>query len=193
MNRFRTVLFLLLLSACAGRAETAQLAGEPVSPDEYAFYAGPLRTQVASRLMREHGVGPTAEFWTTEFDGVSAGETLHQETLRAIARARVVQRLAFRNGLLGEVKSHRQLVEAFHAENRRRAEMKARGEVFYGPVAFRQDVWFQVWFRQVEKALQRHALQAMALASPGPKDEAAAAEEVEKEIQTAVSELLGSS
>lgn len=134
----------------------AVVGGHPVDTDEFAFYADPLRTEVASRLMREHGLEQSDDFWTTPVNGVSPEAVLRAEILRAIARARAIQELALRYGIITEVKTYPQLVEAFHAENRRRKAMKARGEVFYGPVQFRLDVWVKVWFEQLVKALQKN-------------------------------------
>lgn len=127
--------------------------GLPVQADELAFYVEQLRTDVASRLMREHGLQQSEAFWTTPVNGVSPEAVLRAEALRAIGRAREIQELAVSEGILAEVKSYPQLVEAFHTENQRRKAMKACGEVFYGPVQYRQDVWFKVWFEQLNKAL----------------------------------------
>jgi hypothetical protein len=152
--------FLILLclpgvDASAGQTGRASLAGQPVHEAEFAFYADQLRTEVASRFMREHGTGQSEAFWETPVDGISPQAVLEKEVLRAIARDRALQELAVEKGLLEEVLDYPQLVAAFHAENQRRRSMKDRGEVFYGPVQFRQDVWFKVWFGQLFKALQK--------------------------------------
>ena len=154
-------LILLLWSGVdvqAGENNRPRLGGEPVCADELAFYEAQLRTEVASRLMLEHGLQMADTFWTTPIDGVTPLEVLEAETLSAIEHARAVQQRAVEAGILDEAKTYRQLVEAFHAENQRRKELKEGGEVFYGPVRFRQEVWFDVWFEQLAKALEKAAV-----------------------------------
>lgn len=160
--RFLGCLALLLWSggglSAAEDASVASLEGKPVYADEYAFYADRLKASVASRLMQEHGVRQSAEFWNTPLAGVRPADVLREEALRAIARDRMLQRLAVEAGLLPGVKTYRQLVADFHAENRRRQEMKERGEVFYGPSRFRQEVWFTVYFDQLSRMLRKRGL-----------------------------------
>ncbi|MEX0325030.1 MAG: hypothetical protein AB3N33_02960 [Puniceicoccaceae bacterium] len=152
-------LFLLSTAlACAGETVVAILGGQPVFEDEYRFHEERVKTNVASRIMRLHGVDMSPDFWTTEVDGVTPGETLKNEALRSIARFRVVQTLAVEQGLLEAVMSYRDMITAFHEENLRRKEMKEAGEIFYGPVQFRKDVYISVRLEQLTRALQKAAL-----------------------------------
>jgi hypothetical protein len=71
-------------------------------------------------------------------------------------RWRAIQELALEHGIIDRVKSYDELVDAFHQENQRRARMKERGEIFYGPVRFRKEVWFEVWYEQLSREIERH-------------------------------------
>jgi hypothetical protein len=156
--KFAGAVILVLGSSLQAFSEdpmAAVVGGHAVDADEFAFYADQLRTEVASRIMREHGLEQSATFWSTPVNGVSPEAVLHAEILHAIARARAIQELAVNAGIIDEMKSFPQLVEAFHAENQRRKAMKERGEIFYGPVQYRLDVWVKVWFEQLLKALQK--------------------------------------
>ena len=133
----------------------AELAGAPVYADEFTFHADQLRAEVASRLMKQHGVQQTPDFWSTKLNGVTPEETLRNESLRSIARFRVVQKMAFEEGLIEGVLSYREMCTALLQENLRRKEMKAAGKVFYGPVKFRQDVYFEVRMEQLTRGLQK--------------------------------------
>ena len=77
--------------------------------------------------------------------------------LRAIARDRALQQLATEEGLLAQPMDFPQRVRAFHQENARRREMKASGEVFYGPIQYRMDVWFAIREEQLVRALEKQA------------------------------------
>jgi len=187
------VLAVLALGGAVAYAEDAPVAligDHPVYADEYAFHSSRLRTEVASRLMREHGVTMAPGFWTTPVDGVTPEDALKQETLRLIARFRVVQELAVGEGLLANVKSYRQLVEDFHQENLRRREMKAKGEIFYGPVQFRQEVWFDIWLEQVIRAMQKKLLNDPAYLETHDNGEAAARQCIEERIESRTRQLL---
>lgn len=161
MRKFLFISLLVVATVVVGgTAEEPfgdKIAGEPVCRDEYAFYESSIRSEVAAWLMREHGLRPSPEFWSSEVGGASVGWILRRETIAAIARARAVQELAAEAGLIDGVRPYRQLVEAFHEENRRRKQMRERGEVFYGPVRFRQEVWFEVWQDQLVRELRIHA------------------------------------
>ena len=141
--------------ASAGEPLIAELAGAPVYADEFTFHADQLRAEVASRLMKQHGVQQTPDFWSTKLNGVTPEETLRNESLRSIARFRVVQKMAFEEGLIEGVLSYREMCTALLQENLRRKEMKAAGKVFYGPVKFRQDVYFEVRMEQLTRGLQK--------------------------------------
>lgn len=82
------------------------------------------------------------------------GLTGHAES-ESDDRWRAIQELALEHGIIDRVKSYEELVDAFHQENQRRAEMKARGEIFYGPVRFRKEVWFEVWHEQLSREIER--------------------------------------
>ncbi|NDV61670.1 hypothetical protein G0Q06_04330 [Puniceicoccales bacterium CK1056] len=58
------------------------------------------------------------------------------------------------------------LAQAFVDENRRRREMKARGEVFYGPVQFRREVWMQIMLSQAKRKSQLSFPGTIALPDP---------------------------
>ena len=162
MKVFHIAICLALLpwstgQASAGEPLIAELAGAPVYADEFTFHADQLRAELASRLMKQHGLQQTPDFWSTKLNGVTPEETLRDETLRSIARFRVVQNMAFEEGLIEGVLSYREMGTALLQENLRRKEMKAAGKVFYGPVKFRQDVYFEVRLEQLTRALQKKA------------------------------------
>jgi hypothetical protein len=180
------------LTVPAGELGRACLGGQPVQEDEFTFYADQVRTDVASRFMRENGIRQSDGFWTTPINGVSPEEILEKETLRAIARTRALQQLAVDRGLLEQVMDYRQLVAEFHAENQRRKEMKERGEIFYGPVQFRQDIWFKVWFEQLFKALQKAAVTADGPSTDRGPAEARAKAEIERQLEARVLKLIES-
>lgn len=197
MRRFLFISLLVVAAIiAAGAAEKpvdGKIGGESVCADEFAFYERSLRSVVAARLMREHGLRPSPEFWSAEVGGVSAAGLLRQETIAAIARARAIQKLAAEAGLIDGVRPYRQLVEAFHEENRRRKEMKERGEVFYGPVRFRQEVWFEVWLDQLVRELRIHARARFDSDETLEAREAAARDWVEARIRRRAEDGLASS
>ena len=169
-------LFLALLTSCllaatlragAGEATVAHPAGMTACPEEFHFYQSRLQTHVAG------------------------DEELQRETWQAIARARAIQELAVSLGILDSVSTWPDLVQEFNAGNLRREQMKARGEVFYGPVRFRQEVWFAVWQEQLIQAIRQHAPGARDPQIPRPEREAAAREWTEARIRAAAGRLLG--
>jgi hypothetical protein len=91
------------------------LAGQPVLEEEYTFYMEQLRTEVASRFMREHGVEQSEAFWKTPIGGKSPEDLLQEATLRAIARHRVLLQLGVESGILKKVLRYPELVSLFHA------------------------------------------------------------------------------
>ena len=190
MKKFPVAGCLALLPAGGGIArdeETviAGLAGRPVPADEYAFHADQLRTEVASRLMAKHGVTMYPGFWTTELDGVKPEDVLRAETLRRIARFQVVQELALENGLIEAVLDYAGMLAAFNEENLRRREMKEAGEVFYGPVQFRQDVYFNVRLEQLVRGLLK-----IKRTQEGTTGDAALREGLEVSINSRIESLL---
>lgn len=171
--------------ACDEETVIAGLAGRPVPADEYAFHADQLRTEVASRLMAKHGVTMSPGFWTTELDGVKPEDVLRAETLRRIARFQVVQELALENGLIEAVLDYAGMLAAFNEENLRRREMKEAGEVFYGPVQFRQDVYFNVRLEQLVRGLQKAGV-----ARDADLDDKAVQTQLEKTIRDRITCLV---
>jgi hypothetical protein len=129
----------------------------PVFADEFAFYSARLRTSVASRLMRKHGVEMTAGFWSTQLGEATPEEHVCQAALEEIARSRAIQSLAVEAGLIEAAQSFNEIVAEWESENENRKAMKARGEVFYGPVNFSQEAYFTIKFDQLLKALELSA------------------------------------
>lgn len=115
------------------------------------------------------------------------------ESPQALARYQAIQEVAVRFSLLDTVRTYPQLVEAFHEENRRRAAMKARGEVIYGPVQFRQEVWFAVWEDQLFRALCRQAPVPGGQHLSRPEREAIARDWVQEELTRETGRILESS
>lgn len=111
------------------------------------------------------------------------------DTLQAIARARAVEQLALQEGLISEARSFPELIKEFHEENRRRSEMKERGEVFYGPVRFRKEVWFEIRQQQLVKALEKRVISTLADFLTRSQREAIAREQVEQRIQALAAHL----
>ena len=134
----------------------AALQASPVGADEYAFYAAQERTGVISRFLGAGLVLDAPDFWVRPVEGVSAREALHAATLRRLARLRVLQALGCEAGLLERPLTHAELLARGAEENARRAAMKARGEVFYGPVAFREDRFLKLWSDRLFAALVAH-------------------------------------
>jgi hypothetical protein len=134
--------------------EVAILGSGPVFKDEYEFYSSKLRTSVASRFMREHGVEMSPDFWSTEAGGETPANALKTATLKEISRARAIQELAVEAGLIESTQTYGEIVAELLAENRKRQAMRERREVFYGPVSFRQDAYFEIKFDQLQKALE---------------------------------------
>lgn len=176
-----------LISGRADEAGVVFLGGEPVYIDEYAFHESRLRTAVAGRFLRKHGWQMSADFWTTRPNGLSPTEVLREEVLRSLARTRMVQELAVERGILREAMTHRQWVDFLEAENSRRRDLKASGQILYGPVVFRQDTYYQIWFEQIMQALQKDLLDQWPSGETSRSErEAAVRKQIEKTVEVRV-------
>ena len=164
--------------------QVAMLGDEAVFGDEFEFYTNRLRTSVASRLMREHNVKIRPDFWSTELDGTTPTQVLKNETLQEIARDRAIQMLAAEAGLIESAQTYHEIVVELEAENESRKTRKARGEVFYGPVAFRQDAYFEIKFDQLVKALERHE------SEPGERPGTSTKITVQKKLEERIAAIL---
>lgn len=163
------VLLLVFVTASAlAAAEERRVGGALVSPAEFDFYRTLARSE-------------------------TPGTPTEHRILYTIARDRAIQLIAVEQGILEVVSDFSALGHAFREENRRRRDLKERGEVFYGPVQYRKDVWFGVWFDQLRKVLERDARARDFPDLPRPDGEARARAAVAERVESAATQLLNSS
>lgn len=134
----------------------ATLSALSVEADAYAFYAAQERSGVLSRFLSAGLAADAADFWTQEVNGITPQEALRVATLRRLAQLEVLQSLGCEAGLLERPLTHTELLARCAGENERRAAMKARGEVFYGPVSFREEIFVKLWSDRLFAALVAH-------------------------------------
>jgi len=110
----------------------ATVDGQPVTRPVLAFHMDRLRATVQNEVQVARGSTGEPLDWSAEVDGASAADLLRERALDAAVADTVLLVVAHEAGLVEEADLGAVLA-ARDAENARRADAVARGEVVYGP------------------------------------------------------------
>lgn len=110
----------------------ATVDGHPVTRTVLAFHMDRLRASVQNEVQVARGSTGEPLDWSAEVDGASAGDLLRERALDAAVADTVLLVVAQEAAVVDDADLGAVLA-ARDAENARRAEAAARGEVVYGP------------------------------------------------------------
>jgi hypothetical protein len=132
----------------------AKVNGEPVSARLFQRRMVRNRALTYQYFRQEHGVGDSADFWTTSYGGEVPLERLKQQALDECVRIKVEQALAKKTGVIADI-SYSGFLASLAAENERRKRAVAAGEPIYGPMQYREDTYFTYVFSNMVIELKR--------------------------------------
>ncbi|MDB5105961.1 MAG: hypothetical protein JWP91_3650 [Fibrobacteres bacterium] len=121
-------------SAAPGAGEVLSVAGEAVAPEELALFLDPERAAVFGYFHRKYAAEDSPDFWGHDFGGERPAEMLLALARGNLARIKIEQKLARREGLLPDI-GWKAFLDDLDRENRGRARALRAGEAVYGPTA----------------------------------------------------------
>lgn len=119
----------------------ASVDGEPISVAEFRQSVLKNRAMVASHFNREFGAQDSRDFWTTSFNGEIPLEKLKKTSLDQCIRRKVEQMVCREHGLVSDI-TYAAFEKRLEAENARRKQAVATGQVIYGPVQYSPTVYY---------------------------------------------------
>ncbi|MEV0381553.1 hypothetical protein [Nonomuraea sp. NPDC050643] len=120
--------------------QVAAIDGHAVTRDELLFHMRRLAPRVQNELRNQHRLQGAID-WNAEAGGRSALQRLTTRALDEIRRDRTTLLLAEEQGLIGAT-GHADFLAELAAENERRADAIARGEVVYGLAEFSPEEYY---------------------------------------------------
>ena len=118
----------------------ASVDGEPISVTEFRQTLLKNRAMVAGYFNREFGAQDSREFWTRSFNGEVPLDRLKKTSLDQCVRRKVEQMICREHGLIADI-TYAAFEERLKAENARRKQAVAVGQVIYGPVQYSPSVY----------------------------------------------------
>jgi len=134
----------------------------PIAYGEYAVMLAANKARVAGYFQAAYGSGSGRSFWTAEHGGEVPLERLKREALDAAVEAKITQIMAQELGIAEDI-SYAAFRRAFLAENRRRAETKARGGVLIGPERYEEAQYYLLVLSNLTGELQKRFMQEAAV------------------------------
>ena len=138
-----------LLAACRERQRDArpagrptQVAGEPIAEGEWELFQMPERASVFTYFHDKYGAEDSPDFWTHDFQGERPDELLRNRTWKSLARIKIEQGLALKEGLLADI-GWQAFLDDLKRENKRRSKALETGAALYGPTSFDERTYFQ--------------------------------------------------
>ncbi|WP_433510492.1 hypothetical protein ACQP2T_42420 [Nonomuraea sp. CA-143628] len=161
-----TALAALLVAGVALTHRTDRVAaidGHAVTHDELLFHMRRLAPRVQNDLRNQYHLQDGSIDWTAKAGDKTALQRLAARALDEIRRDKTTLVLANEEGLIGSV-DHADFLGELAAENRRRADAIAKGEVVYGLAEFSPEEYYSHRLTELTTALK----QRLGTKSDGP-------------------------
>ncbi|MFB4262251.1 hypothetical protein [Nonomuraea sp. GTA35] len=131
----------------------AAIDGHPVTRDELLFHLHRLAPAVQNELRNRYHLQGAID-WTAKAGDRTAFQRLTQRALDEIHRDKATLLLAQEHGLIGSP-DHEDFLADLDAENARRADAIARGEVVYGLAEFSPEEYYSHRLTEITTALKQ--------------------------------------
>ena len=119
----------------------AYIDGEPVSKEEFAFFAQKNKFKVIAMYRNNHKLEYHAGFWQDKSTKTTPGDVLKSITLDNIKHVKVQFILAKQYGIIENI-SFRAIQELLEKENIERKIALSKNRVIYGPEQYTMDNYF---------------------------------------------------
>lgn len=146
------ILIMLLLLCCnfivgaqcqdREREIIGHVNGEPVTQDEYTFFAQRNKHKVISKFRNEHKLDYHAGFWQDKSKGKTPGEVLNELTIESIVSSKIQFLLAKQYGIIKDI-SFLSIKQYLESENKQRREALLKHVVIYGPEQYSLESYYE--------------------------------------------------
>ena len=148
MNKIQTIILFLLFQIVAIAQPSVnknKIIGhvnqEPVTEEEYAFFAQLNRHAVIKHFRNEYKLAYHANFWTDKSKGKTPAEVLRKMTIDTITVVKVQYILAKQYGIIKNI-GFQDIKQYLEHENKYRREALNKNIVIYGPEQYTMETYF---------------------------------------------------
>lgn len=151
-NNMQKILTMILLLCCnyivvaqslsGDRKIVGYVNGEPVTKDEFTFFAQRNRHKVISKFRNEYKLNYHTGFWQDKSKGKTPGELLKEMTIESIVSSKVQYQLAKQYGIINDI-SFQSIRQYMESENKQRREALQKNIVLYGPEQYSLESYYE--------------------------------------------------
>jgi len=128
----------------------AEVNRMPMAVNELKMFMRNHQAEVSNYYVEQYKANIDKDFWQTKFNGEMPLATLRQKALADGVTLKIKRGIAVKLGLI-EDSSYKAFIDSLNKENERRAEIKAKGGILYGPGKFSENAYFAYQLANIEQ------------------------------------------